>query len=70
LLFKGAAELGEDFWEQHAKEMDSWQQEGRTFYKLTGPETHQWYSNQFLYSHDESHPFYAQVREVNDDQPL
>jgi PhoH-like ATPase len=70
LLFKGAAELGEDFWEQHAKEMDSWQQEGRTFYKLTGPETHQWYSNQFLYSHDESHPFYAQVREVNDDHAI
>ncbi len=70
LLFKGSAELGENFWEQHAKEMDSWQQEGRTFYKLAGPETHQWHSNQFLYSHDESQPFYAQVREVNDDHAI
>ena len=70
LLFKGATELSEDFWEQHAKEMDSWQQEGRTFYRLTGPETHQWHSNQFLYSHDEPHPFNAKVREVNDDHAI
>jgi PhoH-like ATPase len=66
LLFKGVTEIGKDFWDTHAKDMESWQEEGRTFYKLTGPETHRWYSNQFLYSTDESRAFYAQVRKVND----
>ncbi len=70
LLFKGTAELGRNFWAQHAKEMDSWQEEGRTFYKLVGPQTDHWYSNQFLYSNDEAQPFYAQVREVNDNHAI
>ena len=70
LLFKGTAELGRNFWAQHAKEMVSWQEEGRTFYKLVGPQTDHWYSNQFLYSNDEAQPFYAQVREVNDNHAI
>jgi PhoH-like ATPase len=64
LLFKGSAELSDDFWDEHAKEMDSWKEEGRTFYKLTGPETKHWYNNQFLYSNNSEQPFSAQVREV------
>jgi PhoH-like ATPase len=48
LLYRGMQELGNDFWEQHSKSMDSWQEEGRTFYRLSGPEVENWYPNEFL----------------------
>ncbi|HET9679452.1 MAG TPA: PhoH family protein [Gammaproteobacteria bacterium] len=50
LLFSGAASLPVDFWESHSKNMDSWQEEGRTFYRVTGPLVADWYPNQCLYS--------------------
>ena len=31
LLYTGVRELPADFWDQHGREMESWQQEGRTF---------------------------------------
>jgi len=70
LLFKGTTELGDDFWDKHAKEMDSWQEEGRTFYKLTGPETKHWYTNQFLYNNNGEKPFSAQVREITPEHAI
>jgi len=49
LLFSGTMELQEDFWDHHGRDLESWQQEGRTFYRITGPEVENWYANQFLY---------------------
>lgn len=49
LLYTGMDELAADFWERHAKAVDSWKEEGRTFYRIQGPDVAQWYANQCLY---------------------
>lgn len=67
LLYTGTIYLKDDFWEQHAREMDSWLEEGRTFYKLHGPEVKSWHPNAFIASQDEEQPFEALVRSVDGD---
>jgi PhoH-like ATPase len=47
--------------------MDSWLEEGRTFYKLHGPEVKNWYPNALICSQDEEQPFEALVRTVDGD---
>ena len=37
LLYSGTRELPADFWDKHGKGMESWQQGGHTYYRLTGP---------------------------------
>lgn len=54
LLYKGETELSEDFWESHSKNMESWREDGHTFYRIQGPDTKDWYTNQFLYTGGES----------------
>jgi PhoH-like ATPase len=62
LLFSGIQELPADFWDKHGKEMESWQQSGYTFYRVSGPLCVNFLVNQFVYlEHDK--PFYAQVKE-------
>jgi PhoH-like ATPase len=62
LLFSGIQELPADFWDKHGKEMESWQQSGSTFYRVSGPLSSNFLTNQFVYlEHDK--PFYAQVKE-------
>ncbi len=61
LLFTGYAELESEFWNNHAKELESWQEEGRSYYRVTGPEVGQWHPSQFVYLDDES-GFSAVVR--------
>jgi len=67
LLYTGTVKLNDDFWEQHAREMDSWLEEGRTFYKLHGPEVKNWHPNAFIYSQDDAQPFDALVRSIDGD---
>ncbi len=63
LLYAGKEQLEPDFWDRHSKDMESWKEEGRTFYRLKGPKTRRWFPNQFLYTGDE-HSFEAIVRRV------
>ncbi|MDH5631251.1 MAG: PhoH family protein, partial [Gammaproteobacteria bacterium] len=63
-LYTGYSELPNDFWETHNKEMESWQESGRTFYKIQGPLIKQWSVNQFVYMNDGSN-FNAIVRSVD-----
>jgi len=63
LLYTGVLELPEDFWDKHSKGMESWQQGGSTFYRITGPLCTQFSINQFVYL-EGSMPLYAQVKEV------
>ncbi len=49
LLYSGMSRLPDDFWEHHTKEVESWQEQGRTFYRITGDETAEWYPSQCLY---------------------
>jgi hypothetical protein len=37
LLYTGVLPLPADFWERHGKTMESWQQGGHTFYRISGP---------------------------------
>lgn len=48
LLYSGMANLPEDFWETHGTAMESWQESGRTYYRVQGPLVMEWYPNQFL----------------------
>ncbi len=54
LLYSGEQELESDFWNTHSKQLDSWQHEGKTFYRLHGPITQSWHPNQCLYLKGES----------------
>ncbi|MBS0001605.1 MAG: PhoH family protein [Thioalkalivibrio sp.] len=64
LLYSGMAELPADFWESHGTEMESWQESGRTYYRVAGPLVMQWQPNQFLYR-DEGNPVQAIVLEID-----
>ena len=64
LLYSGMAELPADFWETHGSKMDSWQESGRTYYRVSGPLVRDWYPNQFLYR-DADNPIEAIVLEVD-----
>lgn len=65
LLFNGADDLPDSFWDEHSKNMDSWIEEGRTFYKVSGPLTRSWSPGQFVYMKDGSE-FDASVRQVDE----
>jgi len=66
LLYTGATALPQDFWDSHSQEMDSWQEQGRTFYRVHGPLTKDWSINEFLYAEDGSN-FEAIVRQSSED---
>lgn len=64
LLYSGMLALPDNFWNKHGKGVESWQQGGTTFYRITGPLCHQFMVNQFVYFEGPM-PLYAQVREVS-----
>ncbi|MDX1497292.1 MAG: PIN domain-containing protein, partial [Salinisphaeraceae bacterium] len=49
LLYTGYTMLDQDFWDSHGQDLDSWQEEGRTYYRVQGPQTQDWIRNEFLY---------------------
>jgi PhoH-like ATPase len=63
LLYTGTRELPADFWDRHAKEMESWQQGGHTWYRLRGPLCSRLLVNEFVYLETDK-PFHAQVTEA------
>ena len=69
LLYSGEAGLPADFWESHSKDMDSWKEEGLTYYRVKGPETADWYVSQCLYM-DADPPFEAIVREKDGEDAI
>ena len=64
LLFPGVRELPQDFWETHSKAMESWQEEGKMFYKITGPLCESFVNNEFVY-YEFDKPFHAIVKQLN-----
>ncbi|WPL17149.1 Phosphate starvation-inducible protein PsiH [Thiorhodovibrio winogradskyi] len=62
LLYTGLRTLPANFWDRHAKTLDSWKEEGRTFYRITGPDLAEWYPGECLSLTDDP-PFEAMVRE-------
>jgi PhoH-like ATPase len=69
LLYSGEAELQSDFWESHSKNLDSWQEQGRTYYRVKGEDTRSWYPNQCLFMDDDSN-FEAIVRRRDGDDAI
>ncbi len=60
LLYTGMRELPKDFWDKHGKDIESWQEHGRTLYRVRGPLVATLSVNEFVYQ-DEDKPFYAVV---------
>jgi len=66
-LFTGQSELPLNFWNEHNKDMQSWKEQGKTYYTVNGPLASSWNINQFIHINDGS-GFSAIVRDVQDDQ--
>lgn len=65
LLYTGVLPLPGDFWERHAKGMESWQQGGITYYRITGPMVPSLLINQFVYYESPgAAPWYGKVTEI------
>jgi PhoH-like ATPase len=63
LLYSGVRELPADFWDKHAKGMESWQADGHTYYKVTGPLVSQMHINEFLFQEGAT-PIHLRVRNM------
>lgn len=66
LLYRGSSELEADFWDD-LNRLESWTDEGRTFYGIQGDVTKDWYPNQLIYSPNDENSIEAVVRESKDD---
>ncbi len=65
LLYTGVLPLPADFWERHGKTMESWQQGGHTFYRISGPLVPALLVNQFVYLEvPGAASLYARVTEI------
>ena len=64
LLYSGTLALPADFWDRHSKGMESWQQGGYNWYRISGPAVPTFMLNQFVYIEGET-PLAAQVKELN-----
>lgn len=62
LLHTGVVALPEDFWDMHDQKLDSWKEDGHTFYRITGPDVARWYPNLCIF-HGEENAFEAIVRQ-------
>ena len=62
LLYSGMTELGGDFWDKHGKDMESWQDGGRTYYRVKGPLCANLMVNEFVHQSGDK-PFQATVKE-------
>jgi PhoH-like ATPase len=66
LLYSGMTELPADFWDKHSKGMESWQQGGNTYYRITGPLVPSLLVNEFVYHEKPGEaPLHALVKEIN-----
>ena len=69
LLYPGSLALPHDFWTRQSKTLESWQQGGHTFYRISGPVVEQMTINQFVYFEAAGEPsLYARVTELRGKQ--
>jgi PhoH-like ATPase len=65
LLYTGVLPLPADFWDRHGKGMESWQQNGITYYRVSGPMVPALLVNQFVYLESPgASPWYGKVTEI------
>lgn len=68
LLHQGLHILENNFWDTHGKDIDSWQESSKTFYKVTGPLISQWNPNDCI-STEDNH-FQAIVKKLENDHAI
>lgn len=68
LLHRGLHLLPDDFWDTHAKNMDSWQESGKTFYRIAGPLVKEWNPNDGISTEDNQ--FQAIVKKLDNEQAV
>lgn len=65
LLYTGVQALPSDFWDRHGKTMESWQQGGTTYYRISGPLVPTLLINELVYLEAPgATPLYAKVTEI------
>ncbi|WP_026259315.1 PhoH family protein [Uliginosibacterium gangwonense] len=62
LLYTGMRELPADFWDTHGKDMTSWKEGGRTYYKVRGPLCADMFVNELVYQEGDK-PLYTIVKQ-------
>ncbi len=62
LLYTGVRELAVDFWDRHGKDMESWQESGQNYFRVTGPLCSRLLVNEFVHQ-EGGQPFQARVTE-------
>lgn len=50
LLHTGRHLIPDDFWDTHSQGIESWQEEGRAFYKVKGPQIENWSPNDCIHT--------------------
>jgi len=69
LLFSGSSELPGEFWQAHGDTLQSWQKDGRNYYRVSGPLVESWSTNECVYLPEEQ-GFEALVRELEGDSAV
>lgn len=65
ILYSGTLKLPANFWDEHGRNLKSWQKDGRTWYQIEGSLVPSFLVNQFIWCEQEgATPFYAQVMSV------
>ena len=65
ILYSGPLKLPANFWDEHGRNLKSWQKDGRTWYQIEGSLVPSFLVNQFIwYEQEGATPFYAQVMSV------
>jgi PhoH-like ATPase len=66
LLYTGVEELPANFWDRTSRSLESWHEQGRTYYRVRGRVTARWATNQFVHQPGD-HGLEAVVRRIESD---
>lgn len=65
LLHAGLHSLPNTFWDEQSEQLNSWQENGKVFYKIAIPKGKTWFPNDCLSTEDDS--FHAMVKHIEND---
>jgi PhoH-like ATPase len=69
LLYTGVEELPANFWDRTSRNLESWHEQGRTYYRVRGRVTGRWAANQFVHQPGD-HGLEAVVRRIEGDMAV
>jgi PhoH-like ATPase len=70
VLYTGTDALPTDFWESHGRDVQTWREGGRDYYRVRGPRVSKWSINEFVYSDTGDESFEATVRRIEGDSAV